>query len=482
MNVLILNPGSELTKNIVRDVLYGCWCKGKMIGGATVPPTPMLLIASVLDKINELSVEFIDAASEPIVMDEFKRTIKAMDIVVISTAAMTFSEDMNLLKSLKKLNPVLKTVVFGMQSTFLPEETLKRDEVDFIIIREPEQIIYNLMIALLNDYALEDVKGIGFKKGSELIFTEPQELQYNMEALPYINLKLFPKKANYFNPIIKRWPYITMETSRGCPFKCLFCTSPVFYGNKVRFQRAERVVDEMEYYVKNGFREIYFRDETFTFSKERTIKISKLIIDRGLDVSWICNSRVDTIDEETMVLMKKAGCHTIKFGVETGNQELLDSVNKGITIEQTERVFKATNKLGIWSHAHMMLGLPGETDKTIHKTYKFIRKIRPTTITYSVYEPYVGTPVYFKYITEEKRKMFEKYLNLKTLHDKAYANELFTELENKKIERYVHLGYLLFYINPLNILRIIKHLNNFEQFFRILKAATKIYDYVIRGE
>lgn len=482
MKVLVLNPGSELTKNIVRDVLYGCWCKGKMIGGATVPPTPMLLIASVLDRIEGLDVEFIDAASQPIVLDEFKRRVKEFDVVVISSAAMTFSEDMNLLKSLKKINPSLKTVVFGMQSTFLPEETLKREEVDFIAIREPEQIVYNLMRALLNNGELEKVKGIGFKRDGELIFTEPQELQRNMDDLPYINLKFFPRDANYFNPIIKRWPYITMETSRGCPYKCLFCTSPVFYGNKVRFQSPQRVVDEMEYYVRHGFREIYFRDETFTFSKKRTIEIAELILKRNLKVSWLCNSRVDTIDEETMALMKRAGCHTIKFGVESGVQELLDTVQKGITLEQTERVFKYANKIGIWSHAHMMLGLPGETEYTMRKTFRFIRKIKPTTVTYSIYEPYIGTPIYFQYITEEKRKMLEKYLNLKTLHDKAYVNELFTELDNKTLERYVHIGYLLFYIDPRSIWRIIKRVNNFGQLYRILKAGTKIYDYVIKGE
>ena len=482
MKILILNPGSKFTKNIIRDVLWGGWCKGNMIGGATVPPTPMLLMATMLDKLPGIEVEFIDAIAETLELEKFKEKIKHFDIVVMSSNQVTFQEDADLVRSFKKINPGLKAMIYGPEATFFAENALSDDTIDFIFIKEPEEALIELVAALRDGKAVDKINGIGYRQNGKIVFTEVRGHAENMDEWPFIDLKFMPKDANYFNPLVRRYPYMTMETARGCPYRCTFCTSPAFYGRKFRAKSPDVVVAEMEYYVKNGIKEIFFRDDTFTFNKQRTIEICEKIIEKKLDVTWICNARTDRIDEEMMDIMKKAGCHTIKFGVESGNQKLLDNVKKDITLEETERVFKYANKLNFWTHAHMMLGLPGETKDTIKRTFRFISKIKPTTVTYSVFVPYKGTAIYNDIMNSESSALLNKDLNMSTLYGQATVNELFTEVKNKDLEKYVRLGYIKFYVNPNNLLRILTRSGNLGHIFRNIKAGYNVVKYMVNGE
>lgn len=446
MNILLLIP--PFKENVVRDVLYGCWCKGKRIGGATVPPLVLLSVATVLKNDNH-NVKILDAPSEDKTMEDIRQIVKNHDVLLMLTSTMTFSEDANILKTLKEANPDIKTITFGSHPTFMPEYSLK-EGIDIIVRKEPEFIIKDILRNLKKD-KWKKVKGIGYIENKKIKLNEDYPLIKNLDELPIPDRSLLPKDITYFNPIIKRLPYTTSETSRGCPGKCNFCTAPAMYGNSLRYWSSNKVLEEIRYLKNLGYKEIYYRDETFTTFKKRNLDILNTIINEKLDISWLCNVRVNTVDRETLFLMKKAGCHTIKIGVESGVQNILDKSNKGIKLEDTEKLFKWAKEIGIKTHAHLMIGMPGETRETIEQTLKFIKKINPYTIDIGICTPYPGSVLFEEIVKEHPEIKDGTAINLENLHTEGLYNEFYTSLTKEELEKSLSRLYRRFYLNPKHI-------------------------------
>ena len=484
MKTLVLNPLNKSTKNIVRDVLYGCWCKGRRIGGATVPPHSLLFCASYL-KHSGLAVDFIDAINEFKKPKDIEKIVDGYDFLVSSTSSMSFYEDAAYLKSLKESNNRLRTIVFGSHPTFMPKKTLMHPGIDIIIKGEPEKALSQIISYIsAGNEKWKELKGVGFKddNGSPRV-TQGSEYTEDLDSLPCIDTSFIPKNMNYFNPIVKRMPYMTMVTSRGCPGRCLFCTAPFFYGSKLRLQSASRVLDEMSYLRKNGFKEIYFRDETFTADYRRLKDICYGIISKKLDITWLCNARSGTVDAHLARLMKRSGCHTVKLGVESGVQEILDKSNKGITVESTRDTVRYLKEAGINVHAHVMLGMPGETRETIEETIAFICKMDPFTASFGICTPYPGTPL-FSMVQREAEKRgdsidIENELNLQRLHTDALYNEMFTELDRHDLENSVRSAYKRFYLKPSSFIKYIKEFKNIS---RRIRAGFNVVLFTIKGD
>ncbi|MFC1829461.1 B12-binding domain-containing radical SAM protein, partial [Thermodesulfobacteriota bacterium] len=390
--ILILNPGDRKIKNAVRDFMYGCWCKGRRIGGMQMPPLNHLYITTTL-KESGIDTEFVDAAID---YDSFERVIQNLDDfagVIILSSTNSFKNDIKTLKKLKSHNQELLTILFGSHPTFMPEYCIKEDVVDILIFREPEFIIRDVVKKIVTNQDWRGVKGIGFRDNGKLRINEAYPF-INLDELPIPDRSLLPKGIDYFNPVVKKMPYATMQTSRGCPAQCNFCTVPTFFGRKARFRSVENVMKEIRHIKTLGYREIFFRDETFTAYKKRNIKICESIIDEKIDLSWIANGRVDMIDLEQLTIMKQAGCHLVKFGVESGSQVILNKLHKGITIEQTQEAFRMCKEMGVDTHAHIMIGSPGETKETLEQTIKFIVKLNPSTGSFGICTPYPGTELF----------------------------------------------------------------------------------------
>lgn len=482
MKVLVLNPSSRVTKNVVRDVLYGCWCKGKRIGGGTVPPFSLLSVATVLKQAG-FHVTFIDALAELISIEQLKLKISDYDVVIISTSTMSFNEDAQTLLFLKQINPRLISVVFGSQPTFMPDYSLEKKGVDVIILGEPEYVLRELISNLQkgsNDW--KRLNGLGFKENGKKCKNPKFAFVENLDELPFLDTSMLPKDIHYFNPLVKRLPYITLTTSSGCPGKCTFCTAPLFYGKKVRFQSVKRVLAEVRHHLENGFKEIYFRDETFTFNKRRTQEICRGIIEQGLDVSWICNSRVGLVNREDMQIMKKAGCHLIKFGVESGVQEILDNVQKGIQVEMTRQTFSWTKEVGLDTHAHVMLGMPGETEQTIEQTIAFAKEIEPTTVTFGICTPYPGTPLFQEVAKKCPQIRDGTEVDLSKLHTQGFFNEYFTNLNAEYLGKAVRQAYRSFYLRPGYLFRSLRRSKGLNEVKRLVLAGTRVIDFALRGE
>ncbi len=482
MKVLTLIPPSKHSKNVARDLVYGCWCKGKRIAGIQFPPVSQLLVSTVL-KENGHDARLLDAAGLQMSLDEIREEVarEKYDVCTMLTSTMTIIEDAEILHALQQVNPGMKTVVTGSQPTFMPQATLSRQGIDFIVFREQEYILRDLLAALeRGGDAYKEVMGIGYKKeNGEITINQSAPLIKDLDELPIADRTQLPSTIDYFNPIVKRMPFTTMFTTRGCTAKCTYCTSPVFYGEKVRFRSAEKVLEEMEECQNLGYKEIFFRDELFTAAKKRVLEICDGIRERGLDLTWICSSRVNNVDPEMLEAMKESGCHMIRFGVESGVQEILDNVRKNITVEETRQTFEWCHEYKIDTHAHCIIGSPGETRDTIDRTLKFVIEIDPTVITFGITTPYPGTPLF-----EEVAKVHPEIgdgsqMDIGRLHHDSFFNQFFTELSNEDLSRDIRRIYRKFYFRPRYIWGWIKRINSWAEFKRVTMAGANVLDFAL---
>jgi len=474
--VLVLVPNSRQAENVPRDLVYGCWCAGKRIGGIKFPPLTSVLIATIL-KQNGIEADFRDLAGEGRPMEALDEIIAQYSALIMLTSTMTINEDSEILLRLKRISPDLLTVVWGSHPTFLPRQTLSRQGIDVAVRREGDYIIRDLILKYLSGENWHNVLGIAFKKGEEIIINPDYPFIADLDQLPFPDRSLLSPQADYFNPIIERAPYTTIYTTRGCPAQCTFCTASAFYGGKVRLRSAENILQELQLIADLGYKEVFIRDETFTVSKKRLLDVARRMMENKLNLSWICSARVGTIDEEMMKIMKQSGCHMIRIGVESGNQAILDNVKKGIKIEETEFLLKLAHKYNIDVHAHMMLGMPGEDRQTIKNTIKFVKRINPSVVTFGICTPYPGTLLF-----EEVKKMHPDIedgsaCNLKKLHREGFFNSVFCSLDEEELGQYVKRAYRSFYIRPTYLLNRFKSFNNFGKIKRELKAGLKVFSF-----
>ncbi len=480
MKTLTLIPPSKHSKNVARDLVYGCWCKGKRIAGIQFPSVSQLLVSTVLKEAGHEAI-LLDGAALDMSIEDIKQMVAAekYDVCQMLTSTMTVVEDAEILLDLKKAHPGLKTVVTGSQPTFMPQSTISRDGIDFIVMREQEAIVLDLVNALeKGGDAYKDVLGIGYKdENGEVVINKPAPMIKSLDDLPFADRSMLPKDVDYFNPIVKRMPFTTMFTTRGCTAKCTYCTSPVFYGEKVRFRSAEKVVDEMEYCQNLGYREIFFRDELFTASKKRVMEICQGIKDRNLDLTWICSSRVNNVDDEILLAMKETGCHLLRFGVESGAQEILDNVRKDITVEETQRAMALCHKYELDTHAHCIIGSPGETKETIERTIKFILDIDPTIITFGITTPYPGTPLFNEVAKVHPDIGDGSQMDISRLHTDAFFNQFFTDLSNDELSNNIRRIYRKFYLRPGYVWKWLRRIDSWEEFKRVSMAGANVLDF-----
>jgi len=395
---------------------------------------------------------------------------------------MTFCEDTEILAEFKRLKKDIITIIFGSHPTFLPNHALSPESVDIIIRREPYFILRDLIIALaLGDDSWRSIRGIGYKDNHKAVLN-PFYPFIDLNHLPLPNTELLPKSFVYYNPLVKRMPYITSITSNGCPGKCTFCTAPYFDGMKMRFKHADYVIKEIEYYKNRGYREVYFRDDTFFVNRERDRRICEEIIARKIDISWLCNTRVDMVQRDLFKLAQRAGCHTVKIGIESGVQRILDGVKKGYRVEQGIEAFAVLKDIGMRTHAHVMLGMPDDTEETLEETIGYVLALDPTTVTFGICTPYPGTPLYDRLLSSFPEIGDGTEADFSKLHTQGVYNEYYTHLNRIKLEQYLKLAYRRFYLRQSYFIKTIKGLTNGEDFRRIARAARNVLDFSIRGD
>ncbi len=297
-------------------------------------------------------------------INEIKDEIKNLSPEILGLSCYTFNavNTFELCDIIKDINKQIKVVLGGPHATALCDEILKRiKNIDIIVKGEGEETFLELATSGLDN--LKNIKGISYKKGDVII--------HNLSREPINDLNSLTIPSKYYK-------YQRIITSRGCPGECTFCSTPNFWGRNIRFRNPRNIIEEIELLHKNyGLSYFVFSDDTFTCNKKRTIEICKLIIEKGLKITWDCRSRVNFIDEEQLTWMKKAGCISISYGVESGSERILKNINKHITIDQIIKASKITKKLGLQLAFFLIVGSPGENEESIQETINLLKLTKP---------------------------------------------------------------------------------------------------------
>jgi radical SAM superfamily enzyme YgiQ (UPF0313 family) len=272
----------------------------------------------------------------------------------------------------------------------------------------------------------------------------------------------------------KKKPVVHMVAIRGCPYSCSFCSNNKVFGRKIRARSPEKLVEEIRYVIeKYGAKEISFWDDMMTTNKEWMYKFCDLLIRGKFDVTWTCYARVDSVDEPLLKKMKKAGCWNIFFGFEAGIQELLNNINKGITIKQIVEANRLCKKIGIEVRASFMIALPGETPELAKKTIEFAKRLNPDYAQFCITTPYPGTCLYenaSKYGT-----LIQDFSRF-NIWEPVFIPKGYKNAEQvKEMER---IAMREFYIRPAYILSRIRKISSLEDILRYIKGLRFLVGFV----
>lgn len=378
-------------------------------------PFPFYLAytASLLEK-DGYDVFVIDAIAMNLSMNDFMNRVSNIspDVILFETSTPTINYDIKVITELKKITKS-KLILTGTHATVFPEQIMAQcKDIDYIIRWEYEFSCLELVKALSskNVSCLENIKGLVFRKNDTVIVSNSHELIEPLDKLPIPAYHLFPSNGYndlslYWDGFIQYKPAIQMHSSRGCPFKCNFCLwNQVIYNNgKYRTFTSKRVVDEMEFLVKKyRVKEIYFDDDDFTANKKHVLAICYEIKNRGLKVFWSCMGDAMVTDKEMIDAMADSGCIGMKFGVESGDIEILKYIGKPINFDRVKEVAAYCAKKRIKTHATFTFGLSGETEDSMFKTLDFAKELDVDSVQFSITTPFPGTRYYAEL---EKRDM-----------------------------------------------------------------------------
>jgi anaerobic magnesium-protoporphyrin IX monomethyl ester cyclase len=455
MRVLLVQPG--------QGGVYG-----KMEGLVhAYPPLGLMQIASILRKERSDYVKIVDLQVNKVPLSELPLLDEQWDAVGITSMTPTFSIALDVCRFIKKKNPRAKVIFGGPHVSAIPEELSKNREIDYLALGEADATIKELLDCIQDGgKGISGVRGIAYMEKGRVCVTPARPLIEDLDSIPFPAYDLIDLR-NYSHPVQKREPFAIIITTRGCPGMCTFCCKDIF-GRRIRIRSAKMVCDEMEALAKDyGVREIHIVDDTFTFIKKHAMDISREMIRRKLDLTWRCGVRADTVDYELLSTMKKAGCYNISVGVESGSQEVLDSVKKGITLEQVRRCFRLARKAGIETTAFFMIGFPEDTDKTIKETLDFSAEINADITKFTIVTPIPGSEMYEK--LQEGNMLFAESWNDYRFHDKPIFRH--KNLSPEEILIWYKKAYRSAYLRPRALLNMLKMVRNPLVLRRTLKSS-----------
>lgn len=448
--------------------------KGLSKVGNMLPPLGLAYVGAALEEAG-YEVKIIDASPLGWKIDQVVAVVKDFDpdYIGISASTVSFNGIVKLAKLLKK-SVLVPIIIGGPHVTALPDEAMSYNCFDVGVIGEGEETIVELLAAIDKKTSLRRVKGVIFRDKGKLVTTTPRPYIADLDKLPYPARHLMPSLATYHPTpaTYKKFPVGTMITSRGCPNRCSFCFRGVF-GNRWRFHSPEKVVEEMELLVnKHKAAEIRIWDDTFNVDPKRVKEICRLIIKRGLKVSWTCLGRVNRVDVSMLRLMKKAGCWQISYGIESGSDEILKSINKGITKKMVQEAVNLTYKTGIKSLGFFILGLPGESAQTMEETIAFAKSLPLDAANFTIATPYPGTELWELAKKTGALKNISYDQLLVNLPETAYF--IPEGMSVQDVKEYEKKAYRQFYRNPSFFLRQLRSIESLPELGRKMQAFFQI--------
>ena len=425
------------------------------------PPLSIAWVAAIAEKAGH-EVIIVDARTMDLSKEETLEILKNFkpDIMGFMMTTYMFQDTLEWIRFLKN-HLKIPVVIGGYNLRVYPRESVSHQEIDFGIV---EQAYYTIP-ALFKELRKQNpnfgnVPGLVYKRDGKVIVTEhPQEIDF--DKFPNPARHLLPNNLYAEFPTERR-NFTVMVTSLGCPFRCNFCEAGRTPYNP---RSPETVIKEIEEcYHKYNIREIDIFDYEFTGIKERVLKICKLIQKKNLDITWACRSRVDTVNRELLQEMKRAGCRRIYFGLESASQEILDKVDKGITLGQIRETIGTCRDLGIRSLGFFLIGAPNDTRKTIKENLRFAKSLDLDYVQFSKCLAKPLTPLWEELVKTTGRDYWKDWI-LGKESDRELPRP-WTELTNKEIDRFSKWAYISYHARPLHILKHLLKLHSFAEFKR----------------
>ncbi|MFA5333172.1 MAG: radical SAM protein [Candidatus Nanoarchaeia archaeon] len=479
MDILFVYPPISVNERYNKNL-------GKV--GGDLPPLGIAQLASYLRE-RKFTVGLIDAIALDYTVEKLIEEITKLKPKVVGFSALTsnFNRAVEAAKAVKKKFPEILTLIGGHHASILPIEVLKQNKCfDILVFGEGELTSLKIMNSykktkwnlkkFLSDYKILDkINGVVYRKKGKVIKNKEPDLIKNLDDLPYVARDLLPMEKYIPLPNqYKRKPVINMVVIRGCPFNCSFCSNNAVFGRKIRAMSPKRVVKEIKDVIRDyKAKEISFWDDMMTVNKKWMNDFCNLLIKDKVNITWTCYSRVDTINLEMLKLMKKAGCWNIFFGYESGNQELLNNINKGTTLKQIEQANRWCKEAGIEIRASFMIALPGETPKMAQKTIDFAKRLDPDYAQFCITTPFPGTKLFKDY--KKYGKLTNNYSDYNiwkpVFIPKGYKNkEEIEEMERKAMTQ--------FYLRPKYILGRLKTLRNINDIKRYVDGLFFVLGFV----
>jgi anaerobic magnesium-protoporphyrin IX monomethyl ester cyclase len=413
------------------------------------PPLGLALIAAELEKAGYL-VTLLDANALGLKPEEIPGMLAGAGVIGLTAMTPTITTALKTAALIKQVNPAAKIIIGGAHATMLPRETMASSpDIDIIVRGEGDESIIEVMKALEENRSLENISGISFRAGGTVIQTADRLNYVDMDSLPFPAYHLLPwKRYRPHPPHGMSMPFAAVVTSRGCPYRCAYCSKPVF-GSKFRAQSPARVVDELAYLKDRfGVKEVAFYDDSFTVDKKRVHAIADRIISSGLKINWTCETRVNLVDKELLHHMEMAGCYAVAYGIESASPEIIKTLHKDTTIEQVEAAVRASRESGLQVIGYFMLGSPGDTPDTIQQTIDFAKKLKVDFAQFSVTTPFPGTELYDIYMQNRKESIsWDSFVYAGTDNPTTPVFES-DKLTREDLIKWLTLAYRDFYLRP----------------------------------
>lgn len=373
------------------------------------PPLSLLALAASVRKagysvqILDCNAEFrdTDAEFEAHLIEAYVGKFSDIRFIGMTTTTPTINAAFRIADVCKKIFPAAKIILGGAHASFVPDESLDRASVDFVCIGEGE----DTLDALLAGKPAAEITGLAYKgsaaAGAQAIKNPPRGRIRELDELPLPAYDLLDLKS--YRPIIgnfKRLPATLMTTSRGCPWSCNFCRRPV--GKTWTYRSAQSLYNEMRHLSEvYGIRDITFMDDVFTVNRKRVFELCDLLIENPIDVKWKCFARVDIVSPELLSKMKEAGCWGIMYGVENFDQAILNSINKGIAVQQIFDAVGWAKSARLEVNVCMMVGNPGDTEEGINENIRLVKKLNPDTLSLAILTPFPGHAIYNEMVKKD---------------------------------------------------------------------------------
>lgn len=470
--VMLLNPPAADGVRMVREgrcmQREGAWT-------VTWPPLTLVQMAAMLEKAGFKTAVY-DCVAAGISIRKLQTIVEDFNpgLAIINTATPSIASDLPVARIMKKAAGNCRVGAIGIHVTVLPEEVLRSEPaLDFVVRGEPEATVFELARRLsAGESDFRGIEGVSYRRGNRITHNPDRDFIRELDSLPFPAWHHVDFR-NYIMPLTSR-PFLLVSTSRGCHHRCKFCAADAYYGREFRKRSPGRVVTEL-LHVKEKYNvsDFLFWSESFTEDKEYALAVAGEIIRRKGEFRWVCNSRVDNVNFEMLRKFRQAGCWMIGYGIESGNQAILDRAGKDITVEQIEKAVQEAKRAGLLTTGHVIFGLPGETRASAFQTIKFLDNLDLDFCQFYCAVPFPGSELYQEalrngWLRDRNWRKFEQnfsVINTGSLHPH----------EVMKIRK---LAFRHFYLQRRNIMKIAGRLESVRAAFTLIKGIFKFLTWI----